>query len=148
MKHIHFSLIIALTAVFYNLGAQTPEEIMNEFFKTYQKNEPTKALDDLYGHNPWMERMKDDVDKLKTQFKDLKTLVGEYNGHQLLYQKNVKEVFFLATYIVKYDRQPVRMNFQFYKPKDEWTLYSFSYDDNFDDDLENAIKYEILEMTK
>lgn len=148
MKFSKFLLTLILIGAFNLVNAQTPQEMMDSFFKTYQEDKPVEALSELYSHTPWLERIQDDVEKLKTQFRDLKMLVGEYNGHELLYKKNVKECFVLATYLVKYDRQPIRINFQFYKPKDEWILYSFSYDDSFDDDLEKAIKYEILQMTK
>lgn len=132
----------------FQLNAQTPEELMDTFFEKYEQNKPLEALDGIYGTTPWLERIKDDVERLKTQFRDLKSLVGEYNGHELLYKKNVKGCFVLATYLIKFDRQPVRFNFEFYKPKDEWILYAFSYDDSFDDDLEEAIKIEILDMIR
>lgn len=148
MKITKLFFCLLLIATINIVKAQTPEEMMDSFFKTYQKNKPVEALEELYSHTPWLERIKDDVEKLKSQFRDLKTLVGEYNGHELLYKKNVKDCFVLATYLVKYERQPIRINFEFYKPKDKWVLYSFSYDDSFDDDLEKALKYEILEMTK
>ncbi|WP_224996330.1 hypothetical protein [Cesiribacter sp. SM1] len=141
-------MALAFMGIVNVANAQSPEEMMDSFFKTYQKNEPVKALDELYSHTPWLERIKDDVEKLKTQFRDLKTLVGEYNGHELLIKKNIKDCFVIATYLVKYDRQPIRINFEFYKPKDKWILFAFSYDDSFDDDLENALKYELLELTK
>lgn len=148
MKLTNLFLGLILIGTVNLVKAQTPEEMMDSFFKTYQKNKPVEALDELYAHTPWLERIKDDVEKLKTQFRDLKTLVGEYHGHELLYKTNVKECFVIATYLVKYDRQPIRINFEFYKPKDTWILYAFSYDDSFDDDLEKAIKYEILQMTQ
>ncbi|MDB5256764.1 MAG: hypothetical protein JWM14_1459 [Chitinophagaceae bacterium] len=148
MKLTKLFLGLLLIGTLNTANAQTPEEVMDKFFKTYQKNKPVDAIEELYSHNPWLARKNDDVEKLKTQFRDLQTLVGEYNGHELLYSRNVKDCFMLTTYLVKYDRQPVRFNFQFYKAKDQWILFSFSYDDSFDDDLESAIKSEILELTK
>lgn len=141
-------LLLFFIGIFNLVDAQTPQEMMDSFFKTYQEDKPVEALNELYSHTPWLERIKDDVEKLTIQFRDLKMLVGEYNGHELLYTKQVKDCFVLATYLVKYDRQPIRINFEFYKPKDEWILYSFSYDDSFDDDLEKAAKYEFLQTTK
>lgn len=120
--------------------AQNPDEMISTFFETYESNKPMEALDKLYSHTPWLERIRDDVERLKTQFANLKSIVGEYHGREVLYQRKVKECFFIATYLVRYDRQPIRFNFEFYNPSDQWILYSFSYDDSFDDDLVEAAK--------
>ena len=148
MKLIKLFFIMSFVGVFHLADAQTPQEMMDSFFKTYEEDKPVEALDELYSHTPWLESVKSNVEKLKMQFKDLKSVVGSYNGYELLYKKEVKGCLVLATYLVKFDRQPIRFNFQFYKPKDKWIIYSFSYDDSFDDDLEEAIKAEILELTK
>jgi len=148
MKITKLLLGLLFVGIFHFSYAQNPEEMMNLFFNTYKQNKPIEALNELYSHTPWLERIRDDVEKLKTQFGDLKTLVGEYNGHELLYKKNVKGCFVMASYLVKYDRQPVRINFEFYKPKDKWFLYSFSYDDNLEVDIDKAMKDDILEMSE
>ena len=46
----------------------------------------------------------------------------------------------LKSYLVKYDRQPIRFTFQFYKPNKEWRIHSFKYDGNIDDEIEEAAK--------
>jgi hypothetical protein len=46
----------------------------------------------------------------------------------------------MITYIVKYDREPLRFTFFFYKPKDVWRVSNFSYDENISDELEEAAK--------
>lgn len=136
------ALLISLSAL--NLFSQSPEKMIEEFFDTYEKNRPVEALDELYANSPWLERIRDDVEQLKSQFKDLKNIVGEYNGHEMLYKKNVKDCFLVVTYLIKFDRQPIRFVFEFYKPKEAWYLYGFSYDDGFADDLQEIMKHEII----
>jgi hypothetical protein len=34
-----------------------------------------------------------------------------------------------------FERQPVRLEFVFYRPKDKWIIYSYSFDDNIDEEL-------------
>ncbi len=87
--------------------------------------------------------MEDDVAKVKNSLRDLTELLGGNNGHVLLQEKNVKDCFIRSSYMVKYDRQPIRFNFEFYKPKDEWILFSFSYDTSFDDDIEKILQYKL-----
>ncbi|WP_439183650.1 hypothetical protein [Carboxylicivirga taeanensis] len=138
-------LILSLLVFSVNTFSQdTPEKIIEDFFTTYGKNKPDKAIDNLYTYSPWLNSEADVVIKLKTQFRDLKQLVGEYNGYQLLTKKSLGDCFELYVFLVKYDRQPFRFTFEFYKPKDKWITYSFSYDYDLDDDLEEAAKFDLL----
>ena len=57
---------------------------------------------------------------------------------------DVRGRFVHVTYLALYDRQPVRMEFQFYRPKDEWIIYSFSFDVKFDDEVEAMARKNIL----
>lgn len=137
------ALLISLSAL--NLFSQSPEKMIKDFFDIYEKNRPVEALDSLYANSPWLERIRDDVEQLKSQFRDLKNIVGEYNGYEALFKKNVKDCYLVFTYLIKFDRQPIRFVFEFYKPKDKWYLYGFSYDDGFADDLQEVMKYKIID---
>jgi hypothetical protein len=128
--------------------AQTPQEIIDSFFNTYQKNEPVKALEDLYKHAPWLKGKNENIENLKVKFSELKNRDGEYHGYELLNEKNVKNVFVIYTYLVKYENTPLLFTFQFYKPDKDWTVYSFSYDYNFVSDLEKIVKEELLKTLK
>jgi len=46
----------------------------------------------------------------------------------------------LKTFIVKFERQPLRFKFLMYKPDNTWSLNNFSYDASIDDELEEASK--------
>ena len=128
---------------FNAFGQDNPDKIIADFFNTYSEGEADKAIDDLYMHSPWLSSQDDAIIKLKTQFRDIKKLVGEYNGFQLLTKKTLGDCFELYVYLVKYDRQPFRFTFEFYKPKNSWLTYSFAYDYNLDNDLENAAKRDL-----
>lgn len=42
--------------------------------------------------------------------------------------------------LVKYDRQPLRFSFTFYKAKDVWQLYNFEYIDRLIEELDESSK--------
>ena len=46
--------------------------------------------------------------------------------------------------MVKYDRQPMRIQFEFYKPDKEWELHGFVYDFDLTTDFEEYVKQESL----
>ena len=134
-------LILFLAAFVTNVYAQnSTEEITDRFFKTYEKS-PQKAVDDVFGTNKWMmERNKDGIENIKTQLTSFLGLVGEYYGYEKITEKSVGESFKLVSYMIKYDRQPMRFTFVFYKPNDKWQVQNFQYDDNLDDELEESGK--------
>ncbi len=132
------------------LKAQTTiDEITTDFFKTYEKS-PQKAVDYVFGTNKWMmDRNKDGIENIKTQLTSFLGLVGDYYGYEKITEKSVGESYKLVSYMMKYDRQPVRFTFVFYKPKDKWQVQNFQYDDNLDDELEESGKvYRLKENWK
>ena len=134
-------LILVMSILTSTLYSQdTPEKLIDQFFETYTSSGPREALTELYQTNKWMERNKDDLEKVKSQLEGLVNIVGDYYGKEFILKKELGESFVLISYLVKYDRQPVRFTFEFYKPNDTWRVFSFSYDDNFDDEVEEAAK--------
>ncbi|REG86027.1 hypothetical protein [Winogradskyella sediminis] len=136
-----FTLLIVTVLSTNILKAQTTtEEITTEFFKTYEKS-PQKAVDYVFETNKWMiDRNKDRIENVKTQLTSFLGLVGDYYGYEKVTEKSVGESYKLVSYMIKYDRQPVRFTFVFYKPKDKWQVQNFQYDDNLDDELEESGK--------
>ena len=66
--------------------------------------------------------------------------MGKYCGYSFLASSNANKVMYAYSYMLKYERQPFRVVFLFYKANDKWNLYSFSLDDEIDDELKNALK--------
>lgn len=143
MKNYIFLLLLFIIK-FNCFSQETPEKIISDFFNTYSSGETDKAIDNLYNYSAWIKADDDAVINLKTQIREIKQLVGNYNGYEFLLKKSVGNCLEHHVYIVKYDRQPFRFVFEFYKPKDKWITYSFSYDLDIDDDLEEAAKLEII----
>lgn len=109
---------------------------VNHFFSLYGAGKRIEAVDYIYSTNPWMSSATDAIENVKTQLQGIDKLVGRYNGYELIDTLNVKDRFVHLTYLVLYDRQPLRMEFAFYKPKEKWMIYSFSFDVGFPDDVQ------------
>jgi len=45
---------------------------------------------------------------------------------------------------VAYARQPMRMEFHFYRPQEQWVLQQFSYSDDINDDIATFAKYDLI----
>lgn len=132
--------LITLVAIFIlsisSVHAQKSEkEIITEFFKIF-KNSPGEAMDYAFSTNPWMKRNKDATDNIKNQFNTVLPLVGNYQGYELINEKTTGKSLKLLSYMVRFDRQPFRFTFIFYKPDAIWQVQNLKYDDNLDDELE------------
>ena len=120
---------------------QSQEQIIDKFFADMLTEKPNQVLDNLYKNMPWVNNIKTDIDKLKSQFSELEKYFGKYNGYVLIGKKEIgSNVFSSYNYILKYERQPIRCTFKFYKPKDTVLLYSFSYDMNLEEELDTSTK--------
>ena len=146
MKKTIFTALVFLTL--NTFAQQGSEDIINTFFKEYTKN-PSKAVENIYATNPWTARIKDGIETMKNEVnKFTMDYVGSYYGYELITKKQLSESFVLYSYMVKYDRQPIRFLFTVYKANDKWCLYSFKIDSELDDELEQAAKIYYLDLNK
>lgn len=126
---------------------ETPEEIVTSFFSTLQTENSDAALDQLYATNPWMSQNIESIRSLKEKMAGLTDdFVGPMHGYELIVEKSLTDRYRLLSYLARYDRQPIRFTFQFYRPNDTWKIYSFKYDGSLDDELEEAAKMYYLDL--
>jgi len=143
------SLLIIMTLTISVNSQNTPHSIIEKFFNDYKNKGAEIAVEEMYATNPWTSRVKDAINNIKTQLARFdKDLVGEYYGYEFLTKKQIGDSFILYSYFLKFDRQFLRLTFQFYKPNNEWRLNSFKFDDSFDEELEESAKIYYLELSK
>lgn len=142
-------LITLLTIIsLMSFGQASPEDLIKTFFNEYNKNS-NKAIDELYSTNPWTSRIRDGIENMKKEVNSYTVdYVGKYYGYEIITKKQFSESFILYSYLVRYDRQPMRFTFEFYKPNDKWTLFSFKIDGDLDDEIEQAAKLYYLNLDK
>jgi len=133
------SLILILLLPLPALASDYKTEI-DTFFSMYEKGQKVEAVDRLYSTNKWMGSAADAIHNIKTQLQGIEQVVGGYNGRVQVGETNVKDRFVHVTWLALYDRQPVRMEFQFYRPKNDWIIYSFSFDIDFDDEVQQGAR--------
>jgi len=120
----------------------TPDDIVKRFFETFQSN-TDKALDDIYATNSWITEMRDAINSLKKTVKTYPAEMGKYYGSDFITKQKCTERFVLYSYLARYDRQPMKVVFEFYKPNDKWIIYSLNFSADIDDDVEAAAKFYI-----
>ncbi|MGM0649164.1 MAG: hypothetical protein ACQES1_01515 [Bacteroidota bacterium] len=133
---MRFAIIILV--IFMGLpgfSQKTPEDILEPFFNTFDKN-PDEAIEYIFTTNPYIEQNQDGIDRIKERLNTSRKLLGEYYGEELINLQSVGDSFTKYTYMLKYDRQPVKIEIILYRPDDVWVLYTMQFDDKLTKDFE------------
>ena len=136
MKIIFAALLLLSSGV----SANNYQEEVDKFFELYADEKTSDAVDSIYASNKYVSSIPVQVKQIKTQLSSLDDLVGEINFINKVSDYKVGELFVHVTYLVTYDRQPIRFEFQFFKVKEGWRIYSMSFDDNIDEDIKELAR--------
>jgi hypothetical protein len=109
------------------------------FFKKYKDDGTEQAIDYLFSTNKLFTDTAQ-ISGLKKKLVALKQSVGQYLGKELIAQRNAGKNLYFYAYVLRFENQPVRFTFMFYKPKNDWVLYHFKFDADLDNELEQAGK--------
>jgi len=138
MKKVLLLSILFLFTI--NVNAQSnPEDLIKAFFINFPKNS-NKAIDEIYNASGYKSSMTEAIENMKKIAENYPNTLGNYYGYEMITQKKCTDNFVLYSYFVKYDRQPMKFTFEFYKPNDKWRLYSLNFEANIDEDVEQAAK--------
>lgn len=131
-------LVISCISIRYNfLSAQEkPEDLTEQFFKLYVEQGSDTAIGYIFANNKWMNNYKAYIDNLKMQTKEFIAKIGQYYGYELIEKTAYSENYLLFNYMVRYDRQPIKISFILYKPNQKWQIQNLKIDEKLEDDLE------------
>lgn len=135
--------LVFLASCYCVCAQNTPEELTTEFFAKYEVDTDS-AFDFIFATNKWMGENRDGTEKLKFQIREYANLMGGYTGYEKLTEKHLGKSLNVAVYLVKYERQPLRFIFKYYKAEQDWVLFNLKFDDNIDEELEELMKYNYL----
>jgi hypothetical protein len=142
MQRLTFLLIYCLLSI-VSLAQSTNEDITSSFFKDYEKD-PLNAYMHVFSQNKWIAEKKSALETNRIKLKDLLDQLGDYDGYELITEKRAGESYILKSFLLKYDRQPVRFTFILYRPKKSWVLQNLSFDTDIDTELSEAAKVDRL----
>ncbi len=112
------------------------QKIVDNFFSKYKDSSPSDAIDYIFGTNKSF--MPEQIAELKNKLTTTTLAVGAFNGTEQITIKRTSPSLVFYSYLVKHDKQPLRFTFIFYKPKEQWILYKFKFDDQVDTELEES----------
>lgn len=144
-------ILLFLITTIFNVNAfsqKSPDILIDQFATNLAEVSADTAVTQLFSTNQWMSRNLDATDQVSRQLSNTLPLIGNFIGKELITKKQVGTSLVLYSYLFKYERQPIRFNFVFYTPTDEWVIYKFNYDDKLDDELIEAGTLYFLDLNQ
>lgn len=115
------------------IKGKRPEEMVAIFFDLFRSRGPAQAVDYIFSNNPNIYERQDSVGALKEKVGKLEEMLGKEHGQVLIQDRQFADTIRVISYLVKYDRQPLRFTFVFYKAENRWVTYQFNFDDPMDE---------------
>jgi hypothetical protein len=140
-------VLLFVCTVTAQVQQQTPADISKKFFEIYAAK-PNDAIDYIFSGMKLTKQVNDDITAIKKNLKMTIDQDGAYYGYELITEKNLGSTLKLMSYMAKYDKQPVRFIFIYYKPADKWKIYTFQFNTNLDEELTSAAAVDQLKENK
>ena len=143
MKHSLFLLLFIIASITgkAQTNSETPEGIIENFFKVYDKEGVKAAVQHIYSYGD--SSMQQSLSYVQDTLAHTASYMGgKYLGHDLIVKKSASGSLMLYCYLVKYRLAPLRFTFLFYKPQDKWEIMNFLFDSNTISELMKSGKNE------
>lgn len=132
-------LLVVLTSCTSNsqsLTDLTPEQLNSEFFDLYKSKGNEASLKYIFSTNKWISE--GDITSVKTKLADLTSQLGKYYDKELITKKSIGKNYVLYSFLVKYERQPIRFTITYYKADTKWQLQILEFDVDLQTELREA----------
>jgi len=124
-------------------GQSQTSDILDNFFSKYSKD-PIRAFDYAFSTNKYFDLKNESVIDVKNKLQNAVDQCGKYYGYEFIMEKTTGNCLKIVSYFVKYERQPLRLTFIFYKANEKWQVQNLSFSPDFDNELEAAIKLNLV----
>ncbi|HQP04735.1 MAG: hypothetical protein KBB11_07910 [Bacteroidales bacterium] len=133
MKNFIIILAISFSVIPQTSFSQNnPEDILDVFFDTF-KTDMNKAIDYLFSTNELIAPNQEGIKSIKERLEVSRKLLGNYYGQELISLEKAGDSYLRYTYMLRYDRQPVKIIIVMYRPDTKWKVQNLNFEDKMDD---------------
>lgn len=115
------------------------QELITKFFDLYKTRGYDAAVRYCWSTNKWIPSSPDDMNKIILSLGKQVDQMGDYLGQEELKSKKVGSRFRIVSYLVYYQRDPVRFTFELYRNNQNWEITDFVFDTRFEQEIEESI---------
>lgn len=143
MKTTCYLLLLSIISI-TSFGQETPpESVPDSFFHYFKTKGVERAIQYVFRTNKYLGQNPEIINTLKGKFDKALPIIGTFYRYEKYFDKRVGNTFAQIGYLMVFDRQPIKIIFTLYKPKDNWQVQDLRFDDKMEDvvkELENQIK--------
>lgn len=133
MKNFIIILAICFSVIpQISFSQNNPEDILDVFFDTF-KTDMNKAIDYLFSTNELIAPNQEGIKSIKERLEVSRKLLGNYYGQELISLEKAGDSYLRYTYMLRYDRQPVKIIIVMYRPDTKWKVQNLNFEDKMDD---------------
>jgi hypothetical protein len=110
---------------------QSPRAIAENFFRTLQGGKVSQAYDQLFAGSSIPQVKPQEAEMVKRQTESGLTLYGKILGFELIREEKFGTSVVRLVYVLKSEKTPTVWELYFYKPKANWFLGKFFFNDQF-----------------
>ena len=116
------------------------QELINRFFELYRTKGYEDAVKYTLSTNKWYPAKGDEMDDLIVKLEKEVKVMGKYLGHEQIRSRRLGQRFRIVSYLIYYQRDPIRFTFELYKNDRGWEISDFVFDTNFEAEIEASMK--------
>jgi len=140
-RRILLAFIVGAVACVAPLAAEPDDEattymaVVEKFFDLLEKEGSGPAIDYIFSTNPSFADQKTQVVQVKTQYVAIEPIAGKLLGYDIFFDQSLHHRYAYLLVMAAHEVQPIKIEFVFYRPVDEWRIQSFRFNTDFVDDL-------------
>jgi hypothetical protein len=136
MQKISFGFVFtaAIHLMPVNCIGQEPPDVVRIFLECIL-DDGQGCVKDLYQSGKWLSKDTVAIERVDSELRKLSSsvnLIGQLEGYELIRSRRMGETFWGLVYVLKYERQPIRLTFVYYNSKSSWSLFNFEIDEDID----------------
>ena len=129
--YLGFSLVVQ--------AQEEPTQITDKFFEIFE-TAPLQAMDYAFATNSYLKENTLAIETLKKRYTQAGAITGVYKGFETITVKTIGDSFRLYSFLVKFERIPLRFTFIMYRASNTWRVNQLFYDDTLLAELEASAK--------
>lgn len=134
------ALAIILFIACSDLNAQTGIDEFTDTYFTLLEKSPEKAFDFLT-KDIKVRAGQESTENMKKQILFAASQSGVFYGHEKIMERSIGRSLKLVSFLLKYEKDVVRLTTVFYKPADQWILFEYQYDVSILQELKESAKF-------
>lgn len=130
--------IFACNGFSQSVKEKKPEEIAKSFFDYVERGQLKEGFNYITSTNKYFSDAAGQVDQLHNNYQEATKGFGNFSGYELLDKGFAGNSLVHLSYLIKYERTPLRLSLTFYKPDEKWVLYDLQYDSDILEELKES----------